>query len=708
MAAVQAETEKSIAAAGQLTASMSDALRAADPLQATPSDAGTAAEEALYDEDGYLLDGKVLSDGDHLKASASDAVLEEFLEDEALLINPAYEDLLSEDEAKALLEEAEAAAESRSESPADSYLKSSSLLRAATDADIKERVCTSREEAAETAREFLKERNTSFDVNFSYYNIDVLRQEMIEILLLAMEHTGDPKEGDYLLFQYLTAGGKSSATKQETDEGTLYTGTFHFTMAYFTSTEQEEEMDVRVAEVLEELDLEDRSTFEKIRRIYSYICDNVSYDRTHPSDYYLKYSAYAALINGEAVCQGYATLFYRLALEAGLGCRMLSGKGNGEAHGWNIVEIDGLWYDLDSTWDAGAEEYQYFLKCEENFGGHVRDEKYETEEFHTAYPMAEEDYVPVFEVTVECGRGGSLSYTLRGPAEEENTAEAGENAGGSIPSDGTIAPGTVGMISVPWDYDIIFTWTPDPGYALALIGADGEVIQPSEDGQYVLNNVRADRNLIFAFDYEKTKEGLIRRFYRSILGREADSGGLAYWVAGLENGTMDAGEIFSSMLFSQEYKSRRNMLPGAEELLEEFGIMDNGEDFRALCDEYSAQAGNASGQLRFLRRLYVMMLQRTPDTEGLLYWGSRLRSGQLTMKEAAAGILFSGESSGGAKDDGEYVRLLYIVFLCREPDSKGYQFWTAALKAGMTRSTLAGEILDSLEFARMFHKNYEE
>ena len=708
MAAVQAETEKSIAAAGQLTASMSDALRAADPLQATPSDAGTAAEEALYDEDGYLLDGKVLSDGDHLKASASDAVLEEFLEDEALLINPAYEDLLSEDEAKALLEEAEAAAESRSESPADSYLKSSSLLRAATDADIKERVCTSREEAAETAREFLKERNTSFDVSFSYYDIDVLRQEMIEILLLAMEHTGDPKEGDYLLFQYLTAGGRSSATKQETDEGTLYTGTFHFTMAYFTSTEQEEEMDVRVAEVLEELDLEDCSTFEKIRRIYSFICDNVSYDRMHPSDYYLKYSAYAALINGEAVCQGYATLFYRLALEAGLGCRMLSGKGNGEAHGWNIVEIDGLWYDLDSTWDAGAEEYQYFLKCEENFGGHVRDEKYETEEFHTAYPMAEEDYVPVFEVTVECGRGGSLSYTLRGPAEEENTAEAGENAGGSIPSDGTIAPGTVGMISVPWDYDIIFTWTPDPGYALALIGADGEVIQPSEDGQYVLNNVRADRNLIFAFDYEKTKEGLIRRFYRSILGREADSGGLAYWVAGLENGTMDAGEIFSSMLFSQEYKSRRNMLPGAEELLEEFGIMDNGEDFRALCDEYSAQAGNASGQLRFLRRLYVMMLQRTPDTEGLLYWGSRLRSGQLTMKEAAAGILFSGESSGGAKDDGEYVRLLYIVFLCREPDSKGYQFWTAALKAGMTRRTLAGEILDSLEFARMFHKNYEE
>ena len=688
-AAVHAGTEKNTTVSGRLTATVSDALRAADRLQATASDAGTAAEEVLYDEDGYLLDGKVLSDAAHLKASASDAVQEEFLEDEALLINPAYEDLLSEDEAKALLEGAEA--ESRSESSAGSLLKSG-RLRASADDNIKERECTSREEAAETAREFLKERNTSFDVNFSYYDIDSLRQEMIEILLLAMEHTGDPKEGDYLLFQYLTAGGKSSATKTETDEGTLYTGTFHFTMAYFTSTEQEEEMDARVAKVLEELDLEECSTFEKIRRVYSFICDNVCYDRTHPSDYYLKYSAYAALINGEAVCQGYATLFYRLALETGLGCRMLSGKGNGEAHGWNIVEIDGLWYDLDSTWDAGAEEFQYFLKCEENFAGHVRDEKYETAEFHTAYPMAEEDYVPVFTVTVECGRGGSLSYTLRDPD----------------PSGGTIAPGTVGMISVPCDYDIIFTWTPDPGYVLAAIGADGEVIQPSEDGQYVLQNIRADRNLIFAFDFEKTKEGLIRRFYREILGREADSGGLDYWMVRLENGTADAGEIFSSMLFSQEYKSRMDTLPGAEELLEEFGVTDSGEDFRSLCDEYSAQAGNASGRLRFLRRLYVMLLQRTPDTEGLLYWGSRLRSGQLTMKKTAAGILFSSESSGGIKDDEEYVRLLYIVFLCREPDSIGYQFWTAALKSGMTRRSLAEKILDSLEFTRMFHEKYEE
>ena len=705
-AAALAGIEKRTKASGQVTATMSDALGAAGSLRATDSDAGTAAVEVLYDEDGYLLDGEVLPDEDDLKASASDAVLEEFLEDEALLINPAYEDLLSEDEAKTLLEEAEAEAESRAEGSRGSLRKSRGRLRAAA-ADIKERVCTSREEAAETAREFLKERNTSFDVNFSYYDIDGLRQEMIEILLLAMEHTGDPKEGDYLLFQYLTAGGKSSATKTETDEGTLYTGTFHITMAYFTSAEQEAEVDARVAEVLEELDLEGCSTVEKIRRIYSFICGHVRYDRTHPADYYLKYSAYAALINGEAVCQGYATLFYRMALETGIGCRMLSGTGNGDPHGWNIVEIGGLWYDLDPTWDAGEEEYRYFLKCEENFDGHVRDEQYETDEFHTAYPMAEKDYITVFEVTVECGSGGSLLYTLRDPGEED-TGSVNESSGGSTPAGGTIAPGTVGIISAPYDYDIIFTWTPDPGYALAAIGADGEVIHPSEDGRYVLKKVRADRNLTFVFDYGKTNEGLVRRFYRKILGREADRGGLAYWMAGLKNGTIDAGELFSFMLFSQEYSSRMNALPGAEELLEEFGVTDSGEGFRSLCEDCGAPAGNAAGQLRFLRRLYVMLLGRKPDTGGLLYWGNRLRSGEISMEETAVRILFSEEASRFSKGNGEYVRFLYRAFLGREPDSGGYQYWISALKSGMTRLNLAERILDSPEFKRMVHEYYEK
>lgn len=60
---------------------------------------------------------------------------------------------------------------------------------------------------------------------------------------------------------------------------------------------------------------------------------NVKYDYENldDTDYKLKYTAYAALLNGTAVCQGYANLLYRMALEAGIDARFISGLGNGGA-----------------------------------------------------------------------------------------------------------------------------------------------------------------------------------------------------------------------------------------------------------------------------------------------------------------------------------------------------------------------------------------
>ena len=63
----------------------------------------------------------------------------------------------------------------------------------------------------------------------------------------------------------------------------------------------------------------------------------------------LKYTAYAAMINKTAVCQGYASLLYRLLLECGVDCRVVTGYGNGGRHAWNIVEVDGKYYNVAGT-----------------------------------------------------------------------------------------------------------------------------------------------------------------------------------------------------------------------------------------------------------------------------------------------------------------------------------------------------------------------
>ena len=239
-----------------------------------------------------------------------------------------------------------------------------------------------------------------------------------ETLAWAMIHTGCGVEGDYLQWQY---GGWSAGVEDYylSDDNYLCMSIV-FTMTYYTTAAQEAVVTEKVNEVIASLDLTYADAYTKLKAIYDYICANVTYDYENLNDtsYKLKHSAYAALIDGTAVCQGYALLMYRMALDLGIDCRLIAGDGGGP-HGWNIAEIDGLYYNLDSTWDAGRSVYNYFLVCPDNFTDHVRYEEYDTPEFHEYYPMASENYVPTCahsytaEVTVEatCTEDGVITYT---------------------------------------------------------------------------------------------------------------------------------------------------------------------------------------------------------------------------------------------------------------------------------------------------------
>jgi hypothetical protein len=142
----------------------------------------------------------------------------------------------------------------------------------------------------------------------------------------------------------------------------------------------------------------DLMEYEKVKGIYDWICSNVTYDydNLNNKDYYLMHSAYAALVHRKAVCQGFAVLFYRLALELGVDCRYITGNSSGVAHAWNIVRLGSLYYNLDATWDqprkANGMDYEYFLRCGSNFPDHTRKEDYTSADFHQRYPMSPEDY----------------------------------------------------------------------------------------------------------------------------------------------------------------------------------------------------------------------------------------------------------------------------------------------------------------------------
>lgn len=205
----------------------------------------------------------------------------------------------------------------------------------------------------------------------------------------AIAHTGDPKGGDYLLWHYKSwyapvsyqsLGGKCRITVT-------------YQMEYLTTAAQEKEMDIAVQALLDQLNVYNASPYDKVTAIYDYMCSNITYNY---DDDMLNHTAYAALINHSSVCQGYVTLFYRLALSLGVDCRVVSGIGNGGPHGWNIVKLNGKYYNLDATWDAPRKRvelpYDYYLRCDANFLDHARDAAYLTPEFLQTYLMDTVDY----------------------------------------------------------------------------------------------------------------------------------------------------------------------------------------------------------------------------------------------------------------------------------------------------------------------------
>lgn len=115
--------------------------------------------------------------------------------------------------------------------------------------------------------------------------------------------------------------------------------------------------------------------WKKELKIHDYIVENCKYNLVEGDLTYS--SAYGALVNGEAACEGYAKAAKFLFDAAGIESGVVSGtvadpNGNPGSHMWNVVKIGGNFYHLDCTWndplsDTGEQMklYAYFNLSDE-------------------------------------------------------------------------------------------------------------------------------------------------------------------------------------------------------------------------------------------------------------------------------------------------------------------------------------------------------
>lgn len=123
-----------------------------------------------------------------------------------------------------------------------------------------------------------------------------------------------------------------------------------------------------------------QNEYQNIKNVHDYLVETIDYDETISQQNI--YDIYGALINKKCVCEGYAKAFKYLMDAIDVPCVIVAGEGtnsdgNTENHAWNYVQLNGIWYAIDCTWDdpilmngavlTNSAKYKYFLKGANNF-----------------------------------------------------------------------------------------------------------------------------------------------------------------------------------------------------------------------------------------------------------------------------------------------------------------------------------------------------
>lgn len=103
------------------------------------------------------------------------------------------------------------------------------------------------------------------------------------------------------------------------------------------------------------------SALEKALFANDYLTVNCEYDLALKN-----YSAYDVFVKKTAVCQGYALAFQELMDRSGVNCELVTSDTLN--HAWNLVNVKGSWYHVDTTWNdpvndrLGRARHLYLLK----------------------------------------------------------------------------------------------------------------------------------------------------------------------------------------------------------------------------------------------------------------------------------------------------------------------------------------------------------
>ncbi len=103
------------------------------------------------------------------------------------------------------------------------------------------------------------------------------------------------------------------------------------------------------------------TTYNKAKVLHDELCKRARYATDYTDNEI--YSAYGALVNGIANCEGYSRAYQLLCNATGIENTLVCGTSKGVGHLWNMVKTEDGWYHVDCTWNDLAKDYTYTYFC---------------------------------------------------------------------------------------------------------------------------------------------------------------------------------------------------------------------------------------------------------------------------------------------------------------------------------------------------------
>lgn len=137
------------------------------------------------------------------------------------------------------------------------------------------------------------------------------------------------------------------------DSSRVFAGLLHTSMLQKVGASEPEQQALNEqVEQVAALAAKEDSDVKKVKAVHDYLVRSTIYDYANYSREkvpMVSYTAYGALVRGTAVCQGYSTAFQMILEKVGIPC--VTVVSDEMKHAWNMVQVDGEWYHVDTTWD---------------------------------------------------------------------------------------------------------------------------------------------------------------------------------------------------------------------------------------------------------------------------------------------------------------------------------------------------------------------